>query len=39
MEAEGFIGQEGKFGPARIILQSSREFFKGNFVGDVERRA
>ena len=27
MEAQGFIGQEGKLGLARIILKSSREFF------------
>ena len=36
MEAEGFLGQEGKLGPARIILKSSREFFKGDFVEDTE---
>lgn len=32
MEAQGFIGQEGKLGLARIILKSSREFFKGGLL-------
>lgn len=36
MEAEGFLGQEEKLGLARIILQSSRKFFKGGFVEDTE---
>lgn len=36
MEAEDFIGWEGKLGPARIIFKSSREFFKGYFVEDIE---
>lgn len=39
MEAEGFMGQEGKLGPARLNLKSSREFFKGDFVGDTECHA
>lgn len=36
MEAEGFIGQEGKLGSSRILLKSSSEFFRGCFVKDVE---
>lgn len=39
MEAEGFIGQEGKLGLARLNLKNSREFFKGDFAGDTECRA
>ena len=31
-----FAGQEGKLGHVRIILKSSREFFKGDFVEDRE---